>query len=114
MGLGGLGGSAQMLFGGSGGQDLFQKITWVLVALFMVGSLVLAIMKSTGARSLGYVRPVQRERELKPRALPTRPAPKTAEAENAQTPVATLAQNTTSAPQATPTATELPASAPVQ
>ena len=46
MGLGGLGGGAQMLFGGSGGQDLFQKITWVLIALFMLGSLSLTLMKT--------------------------------------------------------------------
>lgn len=48
MGLGSLGGGTQMLFGGSGGQDIFQKITWVLGAIFMIGSLVLAIMKSSG------------------------------------------------------------------
>ena len=47
MGLGGLGGSTQMLFGGSGGQDLFQKITWVLVALFMLSSLSLTLMKTS-------------------------------------------------------------------
>lgn len=46
MGLGNMGGGAQMLFGGSGGQDLFQKITWVLGTIFMAGSLILAIMKS--------------------------------------------------------------------
>lgn len=46
MGLGGLGGGAQTLFGGSGGQDLFQKITWVLGAIFLSGSLILALMKS--------------------------------------------------------------------
>jgi preprotein translocase subunit SecG len=46
MGLGALGGGAQMLFGGSGGQDLFQKITWVLGGLFMLGSLGLSILKS--------------------------------------------------------------------
>lgn len=45
IGLGSLGGSTQMLFGGSGGQDLFQKITWALGFLFMAGSLGLAIMK---------------------------------------------------------------------
>lgn len=68
MGLGGLGGSAQMLFGGSGGQDLFQKVTWVMVALFMAGSLVLAIMKSTGGKSLNY--------NVRPRAAaPQAPAP---------------------------------------
>ena len=48
MGLSGLGGGAQTLFGGSGGQDLFQKITWVLGAIFMAGSLGLSIMKSRG------------------------------------------------------------------
>jgi len=46
MGLGALGGGAQTLFGGSGGQDLFQKITWVLGGLFMLGSLGLSILKS--------------------------------------------------------------------
>jgi preprotein translocase subunit SecG len=56
MGLGNLGGGAQMLFGGSGGQDLFQKITWVLGTLFMAGSLLLAIMKSTSLRSSAYAR----------------------------------------------------------
>lgn len=48
MGLGALGGGAQTLFGGSGGQDLFQKVTWVLGCIFMAGSLGLAILKSTG------------------------------------------------------------------
>lgn len=47
IGLGSLGGGTQMLFGGSGGQDIFQKITWVLGAIFMFGSLVLALMKSS-------------------------------------------------------------------
>ena len=46
MGLGSLGGGSQMLFGGSGGQDLFQKITWALGIVFMVLSLGLALLKS--------------------------------------------------------------------
>ena len=46
MGLDTLGGGSQMLFGGSGGQDLFQKTTWVFVTFFMAGSLFLSIMKS--------------------------------------------------------------------
>lgn len=46
MGLGGLGGSAQMLFGGSGGQEFFVRTTWILGTLFLFGSLGLAIMKS--------------------------------------------------------------------
>lgn len=47
MGLGSLGGGAQMLFGGSGGQDILQKITWVLGSIFMAGSLGLALLKSS-------------------------------------------------------------------
>ncbi len=54
MGLGSLGGSSQMLFGGSGGQDLFQKITWFLVTIFMSGSLVLTLMKSSSSRMMQY------------------------------------------------------------
>lgn len=58
MGMGGLGGGAQMLFGGSGGQDLFQKITWVCVALFMLGSLGLAVLKTKEQKNLVYnIRP---------------------------------------------------------
>ena len=47
LGLGNMGGGMQMLFGGSGGQSLFQKATWVLGALFMLSSLGLAILKSS-------------------------------------------------------------------
>lgn len=46
MGIGNLGGGVQMLFGGSGGQDIFQKTTWALGALFMFGSLGLSLMKT--------------------------------------------------------------------
>jgi preprotein translocase subunit SecG len=52
MGLGAFGGGSQMLFGGSGGQDIFQKITWVLGALFIAGSLVLSLMKSHQSKNL--------------------------------------------------------------
>jgi len=52
MGLGSLGGGTQMLFGGSGGQDLFQKITWILGAFFMGGSLLLSLMRSAGTENL--------------------------------------------------------------
>jgi preprotein translocase subunit SecG len=56
MGLGNLGGGAQMLFGGSGGQDIFQKTTWILGVLFMAGSLGLALMKSRSFERSGYTR----------------------------------------------------------
>lgn len=36
------------LFGGSGGQDIFQKTTWVLGFLFLAGSLLLALMRNSG------------------------------------------------------------------
>lgn len=56
LGLGSMGGGNQMLFGGSGGQDLFQKTTWVLVALFLGGSLFLAISKNREAQRMGIKR----------------------------------------------------------
>lgn len=60
LGLGTMGGTNQMLFGGSGGQDIFQKITWVMVALFMGGSLFIAIAKSRAHKQTGYVQqPIQ-------------------------------------------------------
>ena len=60
MGLGGLGGGTQLLFGGSGGQDLFQKTTWVLTALFMGGSLILAMLnRPTSSELLGTLAQTQ-------------------------------------------------------
>ena len=63
MGLGSLGGGSQMLFGGSGGQDLFQKITWGLSAFFLFGSLLLSLMKSphTKLSHHAYPRPTQQQ-----------------------------------------------------
>ncbi|MCL4380423.1 preprotein translocase subunit SecG [Candidatus Dependentiae bacterium] len=46
LGIGYMGGSNQMLFGGAGGQDFLQKITWVLGAILMAGALALALMKA--------------------------------------------------------------------
>lgn len=54
LGIGSIGGGNQMLFGGSGGQDVFQKITWVLGAIFMAGSLALALLKSNKSQDLMY------------------------------------------------------------
>ncbi len=75
-GLGALGGGTQILFGGSGGQDLFQKITWVLAAIFMGGSLILALMKSSerfNGRYLGKGKTVRRAVQL---PAPTAPVQK--------------------------------------
>jgi len=49
LGIGNIGGGSQMLFGSSGGQDLFQKTTWVLGAILIGGSLGLAILKAKNA-----------------------------------------------------------------
>ncbi len=55
MGLGSLGGGTQMLFGGGGGQDIFQKITWVLGAIFIFGSFFLSLMRSAESKKFKYV-----------------------------------------------------------
>lgn len=49
MGLGGMGGGGQMLFGGSGGQEFFERTTWIMVSLFIIGSLGIAILRSRAA-----------------------------------------------------------------
>ena len=56
IGLGSIGGGTQMLFGGSGGQDLFQKTTWVLGVLFMATSLVLSVIRSTQLGSSRFIK----------------------------------------------------------
>jgi len=45
MGLGALHSGTQTLFGGSGGQTFFQKLTWVFGAIFLAGSLSLTVLK---------------------------------------------------------------------
>jgi preprotein translocase subunit SecG len=55
MGLGQLGGGSQMLFGGSGGQDLFQKITWVLGFILMAGSVGISMLKVREFKSSHYL-----------------------------------------------------------
>ncbi len=56
LGIGALGGGSQMLFGGSGGQDMFQKITWTLTVFYMAGSLGLSIMRTREFQSSSYIR----------------------------------------------------------
>ena len=55
MGLGSMGGGNQMLFGSSGGQDIFQKLTWLLCALLLIGSLSLSVLKGKYGSSRGSV-----------------------------------------------------------
>jgi protein translocase SecG subunit len=57
LGFGGLGGGAQMIFGGSGGQDIFQKITWVLGSIFILGAMFLSLMKSSEHKKFRYLAP---------------------------------------------------------
>ncbi len=66
MGLGSLGGGTQMLFGGSGGQDLFQKITWIFGFIMIFGSLSLSLLKVSYFKSSGYRPPVERRAPAQP------------------------------------------------
>jgi len=76
MGIGNLGGGNQMLFGGTGGQDIFQKITWVLGTIFMSGSLLLSLVKkpvhSDLLRRLERNQPVV-QMPVKPTEMPVEP-----------------------------------------
>lgn len=54
MGIGSIGGGSQLLFGGSGGQDVFQKITWALGIIFIFGSLFLSIYKTEQSKQFRY------------------------------------------------------------
>lgn len=56
MGLGNVGGSNQALFGSSGGQDIFQKITWSFLVIILAGSLFLALLKGKNAvNNISYI-----------------------------------------------------------
>jgi protein translocase SecG subunit len=46
MGLGSIGTGTQVLFGGSGGRSFFEKVTWTMVAIFLLGALGLSFIKS--------------------------------------------------------------------
>lgn len=81
MGIGAMGGGSQMLFGGSGGQDLFQKMTWFLGAVFIFGSLALSIFITKEHNKSRYVTHVQMPAQpATPSNMPTE-APVTQEAE---------------------------------
>lgn len=51
MGLGSIGSGSQILFGGSGGRSFFEKVTWVMAALFILGALGLSMIKSKERQS---------------------------------------------------------------
>jgi preprotein translocase subunit SecG len=53
------GGSSQTVFGSSGGQNFFQKLTYALAGIFMCTSLILTVLPSKLKRSVldGYTPP---------------------------------------------------------
>lgn len=64
MGLGNMGGSNQAIFGSSGGQDIFQKITWSFLVIVLTGSLFLAVLKGKNRmNSMSYF-PQQSAQEI--------------------------------------------------
>lgn len=76
--FGNMGNANVKLFGGSGGQDIFQKTTWILAFFFLAGSLVLALMRNSGM--LQKSRILQEQVEL-PAAPAEEPAPEAAPTE---------------------------------
>lgn len=54
LGMGGLGGGNQMLFGGGGGQNVFQKITWILGVILIFGSVGISAMKYKAHKTANY------------------------------------------------------------
>ena len=61
------------LFGGSGGQDIFQKATWVLGFLFLAGSLVLALMRNSGTMQTSRILEEQVEMPIQTEPAPVEP-----------------------------------------
>jgi preprotein translocase subunit SecG len=74
LGLGSMGGGAQMIFGGGGGQDLFQKITWVLGSIFMMGAMILSLMKSSEHKKFRYAPAKNVIQQSLPQAAPSAPS----------------------------------------
>lgn len=75
MGLGALHSSGQALFGGSGGQTFFEKLTWVLGVIFMLGALTLTVLHMKELDTTRISMP-QKQVAQAP-TLPTMPAPPT-------------------------------------
>jgi preprotein translocase subunit SecG len=58
LGIGSIGGGSQLLFGGSGGQDFFQKATWFLGTIYMLGSLLLSVMRTQEFKTSSYIKQI--------------------------------------------------------
>ena len=68
MGLSGLAREGQMLFGGSGGQNFFEKVTWAMGLTFMMGALALTLLgtrEASSSRVVGYKAPIQQSQPVK-------------------------------------------------
>ena len=74
MGLGALHSSGQALFGGSGGQTFFEKLTWVLGAVFMLGALSLTVLRM---QELDTTRISVSQKQTPAAPMPTTPTPPT-------------------------------------
>lgn len=63
------GGGGSSLFGGSGGQSFFEKTTWILGALFILGALSLSIIKTTSSETKlkGYQSTTQEKNQPVPK-----------------------------------------------
>ena len=68
MGLGAIGGASQTLFGGSGGQDFFEKATWTMGAFFMLGALGISILRTnvTESRIKGFQAQTTQQNQQQP------------------------------------------------
>lgn len=92
MGLGSMSGSRQMLFGGSGGQSFFEKVTWIAGTIFILGALGLAILKSKEVRKSRLEGFTQSKLPQAPKAALDTKA--TTDAEQETTPESTQAEET--------------------
>lgn len=63
LGVDSLSSGAQMLFGGSGGQDIIQKITWTMGAMFIALSLTLAVIKKNSIATSKYKKEIIEQEE---------------------------------------------------
>ena len=75
MGLGSLSKGSQMLFGGTGGQDFFEKTTWIMGGLFLAGALFLTIYRTKlteQSRISTYRAPIMQQKKQAPMQKPTK------------------------------------------
>lgn len=75
MGMGSLSGSTQMLFGGSGGQTFFEKTTWILGSIFILGALGLSVLKSREIRQSRLDTFTSSSNQTQPVSTPAQPSP---------------------------------------